>query len=393
MPEKKKIKKSTKTTDKRSSIKKSSPKKKDPLRVEPTRGEPQTMEELLAQTDYQIKGLKRGEIIKGKVVNITPKAVYMDIGAKMEGIVADREYEAAKDYIKQLEVGQELSARIKSPETDSGQILLSLRQASQTAVWENIRKASEKDETLEVKGREINRAGLMVDYQGLFGFIPNSQFSVKLIPQLKQLIGKTLKVKILEFDRDQRRLVLSERLVSEADKIKEITQIMKKVKIDQEYEGAISAILPFGLFVSIKVGKTDVDGLVHISEISWDKVENLDKMFKVGDKVKIKVIGLDPKENRLALSIKQLTEDPWLGKAKKHPAESHVKGKVTRLAAYGAFIEVEPGLEGLIHISKIPAETKIDIGDKVDCFVEAVEEDKRRLALGLVLKEKPIGYK
>ena len=144
---------------------------------------------------------------------------------------------------------------------------------------------------------------------------------------------------------------------------------------------------------SIKVGKTDVDGLVHISEISWDKVENLDKMFRVGDEVKVKVIGLDPKENRLALSIKQLTEDPWLGKAKKHPVDSHIKGKVTRLAAYGAFIEVEPGLEGLIHISKIPAETKIDVGDKVDCFVEAVEADKRRLALGLVLKEKPIGYK
>jgi small subunit ribosomal protein S1 len=351
------------------------------------------MEELLAQTDYQIKGLKRGEIIKGKIVNITPKAVYVDIGAKMEGIVTNREYEAAKDYIKQLEVGHELSARIKSPETDSGQILLSLRQASQTAVWENIRKASEEDKVLEVKGREVNRAGLMVDYQGLYGFIPNSQFSVKIIPQIKQMIGKTIKVKILEFDRDQRRLVLSERLVSEADKIKEITQIMKKVKIDQEHSGEISAILPFGLFVSMKVGKTEIDGLVHISEISWDKVENLEKMFKVGDKIKIKVIGLDPKENRLALSIKQLSEDPWLEKAKKYPADKHVKGKVTRLAAYGAFVEVESGLEGLIHISKIPAETKIDVGDTVNCFVEAVEADKRRLALGLVLKEKPIGYK
>jgi ribosomal protein S1 len=355
--------------------------------------EPQTMEELLQQTDYQIKGLKRGEEVTGKIVNITPKAVYIDIGAKMEGIVTDREFEAAKDYIKQLEVGQEITARIKSPETDYGQILLSLRQSSQEAVWKKIKKALANDEVLVVKGREINRAGLVVDYQGLYGFIPNSQFTVKLIPQLKQLIGKTIKVKILEFDRDQRRLVLSERLVSEAEKIKEITQIMKKVKVDQEYEGVISAILPFGLFVSIKVGKTDVDGLVHISEISWEKVENLEKMFKIGDKVKVKVIGLDPKENRLALSTKQLTADPWLKKAKKYPVDKHVKGKVTRLAAYGAFIEVEPGLEGLIHISKIPAETKIDVGDTVECFVEALEDDKRRLALGLVLKEKPIGYK
>jgi ribosomal protein S1 len=381
-------KKTTKTT-----VKKSLSKKKEPLGVKRPRGEPQTMEDLLAQTDYQIKGLKRGEEVTGKVVNITPKAVYFDIGAKMEGIVANREYEAAKDYIKKLAVGQEISIRVKSPETDSGQILLSLRQASQESVWKNIKKASENDETLEVKGREINRAGLLVDYQGLYGFIPNSQFSVKLMPQLKQLIGKTLKVKVLEFDRDQKRLVLSERLISEADKIKKITQIMKKVKLDQEYQGTVSAIPPFGLFVSIKVGKTEVDGLVHISEISWDKVENLEKMFKVGDEVKIKVIGIDPKENRLALSIKQLTKDPWLEKAKKYPVDKHVKGKVARLAAYGAFVEVEPGLEGLIHISKIPAETKIDVGDKVDCFVEAIEEDKRRLALGLVLKEKPIGYK
>ena len=355
--------------------------------------EPQTMEELLQQTDFQIKGLKRGEEVKGKIVNITSKAVYLDIGAKMEGIVTDKEYEAVKDYIRQFEIGQEISARIKSPETDSGQILLSLRQSSQEAVWKNIKKALENDEILEVKGREVNRAGLLVDYQGLYGFIPNSQFSVKLIPQLKQLIGKVIKVKILEFERDQRRLVLSERLVSEEDKIKEITQMMKKVKVDQEYQGMISALLPFGLFVSIKVGKTEIDGLVHISEVSWDKVESLERMFKVGDSLKVKVIGIDPKENRLALSIKQLTKDPWLEKAKKYPVDKHVKGKVTRLAAYGAFVEVEPGLEGLIHISKIPAETKIDVGDSVDCFVEAIEEDKRRLALGLVLKEKPIGYK
>lgn len=355
--------------------------------------EPQTMAELLQQTDYQIKGLKRGEEVIGKIVNITPKVVYLDIGAKMEGIVTDREYEAAKDFIRQLEIGQEISARIKSPETDSGQILLSLRQSSQEAVWKNISQASENDEILVVKGREVNRAGLVVDYQGLFGFIPNSQFAVKLIPQLKQLIGKTIKVKILEFERDQKRLVLSERLVSEEEKIKEITQMMKKVKIDQEYQGIVSAILPFGLFVVIKEGKTEVDGLVHISEISWDKVENLEKIFKLGDGVKVKVIGIDQKENRLAFSMKQLTDDPWLEKAKKYPVDKHVKGKVTRLAAYGAFIEIEFGLEGLIHISKIPAETKIDIGDTVDCFVEAIEEDKRRLALGLVLKEKPIGYK
>ncbi len=352
------------------------------------------MEELLAQTDHQIKGLKRGEEVTGKVVNITSKAVYVDIGAKTEGIVTNREYEAVKDYIKnQLKIGDKISAQVRSPETDSGQILLSLRQASQTAVWENIAKAQENDETLEVRGKEINRAGLMVDFQGLYGFIPNSQFSVKQLPQIKELINKIIKVKVIEFDPDKKRLIFSERAVSEAEKIKKFTQIVKKVKTGGEYEGEILAIFPFGLFVQISVGKDKVDGLVHISEISWDKVENLEKMFKIGDKIKVKVIGIDPKENRLALSIKQLTKDPWLEKAKKHPAESRVKGKVTRLAAYGAFVEIEPGLEGLIHISKIPAETKIDVGDTVDCFVEALEENKRRLALGLVLKEKPIGYK
>ena len=355
--------------------------------------EPQTMEELLAQTDSQIRGLKRGETVTGKIVNITPRAVFVDIGAKTEGIVVEREYEAVKDYIKQLEVGQEITARIKSPETDSGQILLSMRQASQEVVWKKIREAQEKSETLEVKGKESNRAGLVVDYQGVYGFVPGSQFSVKLLPKIKEQIGKTLQVKVIEFDPEEKRLIFSERMVSEADKIKKITQLLKKVKIDQEYEGTISAILPFGLFVSIKIDKEPIDGLVHISEISWEKVEELEKMFKVGDKVKVKVIGIDPRENRLALSIKQLTKDPWMGRVKKYPVDKHVKGKVSRLAAYGAFVEVEPGLEGLIHISKIPAETKIDVGDKVDCFVEAIEEDKRRLALGLVLKEKPIGYK
>lgn len=357
------------------------------------RGEPQTMEELLQAHPDQFRGLKRREVVTGKIVNITPKAVFVDIGAKTEGIVVDKEFDAVEDYIKQLQVGQEISAQIKSPETDSGQILLSLRRAIQESVWQNISDAYKNNQPLEVKAREVNRAGLMVDYQGIFGFIPNSHLSVKLLPNLNQQIGQNLKVKVIEFDPAERRLVFSERLISEADQMGKITQILKNVKIDQEYEGIIFAILPFGLFVRITIEKTEIDGLVHISEISWEKVEDLSKLFRVGEKVKVKLVGIDPKDNRVSLSMKQLTPDPWLEQVKKYPVDTHIKGKVSRLVAYGAFIEIEPCLEGLIHISKIPAETKIDVGDKIDCFVEAIEPDKRRLSLGLVLKEKPIGYK
>lgn len=355
--------------------------------------EPQTMEELLSQTGYVPRGLKRGEKVEGKVTQITSKAIFLDIGAKSEGIIVDKEYELAKDFIKTLKAGNKVEARVLSPEDKSGQILLSLRGLAQKAAWENLLKKKKTGEEIEVRGKEVSRGGLVVETSGILGFIPTSHLRSSWQTKLGTLVGQKMKVKIIEADETQNRLICSEKAVSEAEKLAKTAKILKKVKIGEVFSGEVVGIAPFGIFVQIKRDEFELEGLVHISEASWEKVEDPNKLFSVGDKVKVMVIGIDEESFRLALSIKKLVPDPWQEKVKKYKVDSQVSGKVIRLAPYGAFVELEEGVEGLLHISKIPAEKKINVGDKVSCFVEAVEPEKRRLSLGLVLKKKPVGYK
>ena len=354
---------------------------------------PQTMEELLASTNYQFKGLKRGQTVTGVIKSIAPKTVLIDVGGKTEGIIAEREFESARDFIKNLKVGDELSLQVLNPESESGQALLSLRKTAFSTAWKQLAEIRENGDEIEVLVSSVGRNGLMIQAYGLNGFIPNSQIGSQYMGKLNELVGKKIKVKPVEVDEMSEKLLFSERAVSEKEKIAEIEAALESVKIDEEHDGKISGVTPFGVFVQITLGKTPVEGLVHISEIAWEKVDDPNILLKVGDEVKVKVIGVDKEAGRLALSLKQLTTDPWIEQAKKYTPDKHVKGKVLKLTAFGAFVELEPNLTGLLHISKIPAEKKIDVGDTVSCFVEAVEIDKRRISLGLVLTEKPVGYK
>lgn len=354
---------------------------------------PQTMEELLATTDYQVKGLHRGETIVGKVAAIAGRTVFIDIGAKTEGVILDREYEAARDFIKNLKIGEEIVCQVYNPESDSGQILLSLKRTALSSAWQKLTQVKERNEEIEVLVSEVGRSGLMVSVFGLSGFLPNSQLGASLAGKTGELVRQRIKVKIIEADQENEKLIFSEKAVSEKEKMAQASQAMAKVKAGEEYEGTVIDLTNFGVFVQILVGKIPIEGLVHISEIAWEKVDDPHLMLKAGEKVKVKILNVDKEAGRLALSIKQLAKDPWLTLVAKYQPETHLKGKVSKLTAYGAFVEFEPGLTGLLHISKIPPEQKIEVGDEVACFVEGVEPDKRRLSLGLALTEKPVGYK
>ncbi|MDP3955510.1 MAG: S1 RNA-binding domain-containing protein [bacterium] len=362
-------------------------------KVNSPKNNPQTMEELLVSTGYQFKGFKRGQTVEGVVASIAAKTVLIDVGGKTEGIIAEREFETARDFIKNLKVGDKLSLQVINPESEAGQVLLSLRKTAFSTAWKQLAQILENGDEVEVLVSSVGRNGLMIQAYGLNGFIPNSQIGSHYLGKLNELVGKKIKVKPVEVDEMSEKLLFSERAVSEKEKIAEIEAALELVKIDEEYDGKISGVTPFGVFVQINLGKTPVEGLVHISEIAWEKIDDPNILLKVGDEVKVKVIGVDKEAGRLALSLKQLTTDPWVEQAKKYTPDTHIKGKVLKLTAFGAFVELEPNLTGLIHISKIPAEKKIDVGDTVSCFVEAVETDKRRISLGLVLTEKPVGYK
>lgn len=359
------------------------------------RSEPKTMEQLLAQSDYQLRGWRRGDLVEAMVVEKTKSALYLDIGGKTEGMLIDRELKAAKDFIKGLKVGDKVTAVITQVENDKGQTLMSLKRAAFESLWSEFEKKLETGETIKVQGREANRGGLVVDVRGLQGFVPTSQFGTHLKGKLDSLIGRTLDVKVTEVNREKNRLILSEREISEAALLKDQQKTLKKVKIGDAFAGVITGIMPFGFFVKVtpKGSKISLEGLVHISEVSWEKVEDLSKFYKQGDEVKVKVLSVDQKSGKLNLSIKQLTPDPWQGIEKKYAPDTQAKGEIVRVAPFGVLVKLEPGIEGLIHISKIPIEKSIKIGDKVNCFIESVNPEHRRISLGLVLKEKPVGYK
>jgi small subunit ribosomal protein S1 len=382
MPAGRRAKSSTKT-----SVKKVSKKSK-------AKKEPQTMDELLAQTGYQPRGLSRGETIEGTVTEKTKRALFIDFGGKSEGIVVEKELKLAQDLIEKIEVGDKIKAVVYQAENDQGQILLSLRKEALEKRWRDFEEKLKTGETVKVVGHDVNRGGLVVEVSGTQGFIPASQFGSKYAGKIEELIGKTLKVKPIEVNREKNRLIFSEKEVSEAKVMAAQAKALKGIKIGDSFDGVVTGVMPFGLFIKIKTkDDTELEGLVHISEISWEKVDNPADHYKERDEVKVKVLAIDKKSGRLNLSIKQLTDDPWAGVKKKYKVEARVKGKVVRLAPFGAFVNLEPGIDGLIHISKIPAEKSLKVGDQVNCYIESIDPEARRMSLGLVLKEKPVGYK
>lgn len=354
-----------------------------------------TMGKLLEKFGGKVEALKRGQRIKGIVVEKTPKRVMIDINRKSEGVVAEKAFIEAKDYIKTLEVGDEVAASVIIPETPEGYTILSLRGAQEESAWEKLNRAQNENSPIVVLGKSSMSSGVMVEFSGLTGFIPGSQIGKGLSDNPRDLVGEHFKVKVLELDRSANKIVLSEREVSDAEDIKLVKKAISNVKIGDVFEGTVTNIMNFGCFVEIKIkiekDEVAVEGLVHVSEMSWDKVENISKICEEGTIVKVKVIGVDP--GRLSLSMKQAQDDPWKKADRKYNVDSKHKGKVTKLSDFGAFISLEPGIEGLLHMTKIPPGTRLDKGQEVDVYVEEINSKVRKLSLGLVLTAKPLGYK
>ena len=360
-------------------------------------GAPTTMAELLAATKHKINTYKRGDVVKGRVAAVVGRTMFVDVGGKTEGILGDREFDMAREYLESLKVGDEVSGVVISQENDSGQIILSLKRAADDSRWKSFEEAHENGTTITVKGREVNKSGLLVDAEGLVGFIPSSQFSRELSESPSTLVGKPIKVQVIEVDREQNRLVLSEKAVTEAVEIEERKKLLKLVKIGTSYDGTVTGIVPFGAFIQVTVGKgakaVELEGLVHISEISWEKVDDVHTVLKEGQEVEVQVIGIDEATGKLALSLKKMSDDPWKEIVKDYPVDSKHNGKVVKVAPYGVFVNLKSGIEGLIHASKMPAEAAFKEGQELEVFIESIDTEKRRLSLGVVLTAKPVDYK
>ena len=337
-----------------------------------------TMAELLASAKGKVVGFSSGQKVKGKVLAKDRKSLILDIGGKSEGQVSEKAFAEVRDFVKGLKVGDEVWATVLVPETKDGVVLLSLRGAAQDASWGKLTRIQKTKESIYVLGRGVNPSGVTVEVEGLLGFIP-----------------KYFKAQIIEVGKSVNKVVLSEKEVSEASDIRLEKEASEKVKEGEIYDGVITTVANFGCFVKIGVEvdkkKVFVEGLVHISELSWSKVKNPSDIYSEGDKVKIKAIGL--KGGKLSFSIKAAEADPWEKADAKYKPESKVSGIATKVSDFGVFVEVEPGIEGLIHTTKIPPGKRLREGEKVNCYVENIDTKARKLSLGLVLTSKPIGYK
>lgn len=358
-----------------------------------------TMDDLLAMPENTVVVAKKGETIIGTVTGIDNKAVRVDIGSKTEGLVTEREYDLARDYISELKIGDKVEVTIFSTENSQGQVLLSLKHAALDARWDYFAETMEKSEVLEAKGVEINKGGLIVVVNGVRGFVPSSQFGKELVGKFQTLKGKSFKVKAIEVDREKNRLIFSERHVSEEKELAQKEQAISSLETGKIYEGVVSGVMHFGLFVTVEVpieGKESVghvEGLVHISEISWEKVNHPKDFHQVGDRIQVKVLGQDERTGKLNLSIKQLRDDPWIGIDTKYPVGTTLAGKVSRVESFGVFVNIDQGIDGLIHNSKLESSHNFKKGDDVTVYVESVSPDQKRMSLSPVMTERPVEYR
>jgi ribosomal protein S1 len=348
--------------------------------------------------------LKRGQKVEGTVATISKKMVLIDIGAKTEGVVSGEDLAEAYDVLKELKEGERVSAYVKFPENDQGQIILTLKQAADENRWYKYKKIMEEEKEVDVMGLEVNKGGMVVKIGEIRGFVPTSQFGEKFLGNMEALLNKTFKVRVIEVDKDQNRLIFSEKLVSDFEALAKKGEALEMVGVSDKFEGTVSGIMPFGVFVTVNVpmkgqsttGESEVakvEGLIHISEISWEKVEDPNVMFKVGQEVHVQVIGIDKGAGKLNLSIKQMSGDPWSTVETHYAIGTKHKGKVVRIAPYGVFVNFDKGVDGLIHVSKKPADKEFKMGETVEVFVENLDVKARRMSLGVVLTEVPVAYK
>lgn len=351
-----------------------------------------SMQELLNEKAMP-KGFSNGDVLEGIIVSVSNSEVLVDVGAKSEGIIAGKELSGEFGSYKNLKKGETVLVTVLKAEDHRGYLVLSLRKAEKEKHWRDLQNLFRDGTPLEVNTVEYNKGGVLVEVKGLRGFVPISHLSKahfaefnKIVAEVGlrdvnkkiiEVLGKTLRVKVIEVSKEQNRIVLSEKELESAKLEKEVREKLKSIKVGDTLKGFVIAILPFGVLVDCD----GVDGLVHISEVSWEKVSDLNDIFKVGGKIEVRVISIEEKEGKLGLSIKELSKNPWGDIVKKYPVGTIIKGKVSKVMPFGAFVEVEPGIEGLIHISETAG--PLNVNDKVSAMVISVEAENQKLALSV----------
>ncbi|MBP1721545.1 MAG: ribosomal protein, partial [Deltaproteobacteria bacterium] len=334
--------------------------------------------------DSTIKDLKEGEIVQGEIIQVTQDHVIVDVGYKSEGRIPIAQFKDREGNVT-VKVGDSVRVYLEQWEDDDGEIVLSKDKADQLRVWEEINKVIEKDGVIEGKVNALIKGGLAVDI-GVQAFLPGSQVDLHPVRDLSVLIGKIFKFKVLKFNKKRGNIVLSRRALLEKEREKLRKETISTLKEGDIIEGMVKNITDYGIFVDLG----GIDGLLHITDISWGRVTNPSELFKVGERIKVKVINFDRENERVSLGYKQIRPDPWTKAEEKYPVGARIKGRIVNITNYGAFIELEEGIEGLIHISEMSWIKKmkhpsqlLSIGDVVEAMVLDLDVQRKRISLSL----------
>jgi small subunit ribosomal protein S1 len=344
-----------------------------------------TMEDLLREDQNSIRALAHGDIVDGVVVRVDPDEVLVDIGAKSEGIISNRELSARGEQPVTLNSGDQVKVYIIQPEDEHGNVVLSLRKARAEGIWQAVAEKESEGEILDAEVREQNKGGLIVNIMGLRGFLPSSQVARQFSGNLMELVGTKIPVKILEVNRKRNRLIVSQRAAQDEDRARLREELFEKLKVGDVITGKVSGVTSYGAFVNLG----GADGLIHISELSWDRINNVSDVLTVGDELSVKVIKLDPELSRISLSLRQMSQDPWDTIENQFPPGKAVPGIVTKTKKYGAFLQIADGVEGLLHISELSwdhverTEDVLKVGEEVEVMVLSADKVRRRISLSL----------
>jgi 4-hydroxy-3-methylbut-2-enyl diphosphate reductase len=344
-----------------------------------------TMEDFLRADEEAFGTPKHGDIVDGVVVRVDADEVLVDIGAKAEGIISGKELGFRGDPDQELSPGDVIKVYVLQPENEEGNVVLSRRRAVAETTWITAAEKQESGEVIEAEVREQNKGGLIVNVLGLRGFLPSSQVGRAAANSLEGLVGERIWVKVLEVNRKRNRLIVSQKAAEDEDRARRREDLFSRIGVGNVVTGNVSGVTSYGAFVDIG----GADGLIHISELSWDRVSRVTDVLQLGEKVDVKVIKLDPDQNRISLSLRQLQQDPWERFVSTVPVGSIVEGTVTKTKKYGAFLQVMAGIEGLLHISELSwdhvdkTEDVLKVGEEVQVKVIGVDTARRRVSLSL----------
>ncbi len=338
--------------------------------------------ELLEMYDETLSDLKEGEIVQGTVLGVSRDDVIVDVGFKSEGIIPMSEF----SEVGQIKVGDTIDVFLEAVEDQNGQLVLSKQKADFLRVWDNIRIAHESGSL--VPGRLVRRikGGIVVDLFGVDAFLPGSQIALRQVPNFDELIGQQMDVKIIKLNKNRRNIVVSRRVVLEVEREELRQKLLKEIEVGQVREGVVKNITDFGIFIDLG----GVDGLLHITDMSWGRVSHPSEMVSLGETINVKILDFDKETGRISLGLKQLTPYPWENIEEKYPVGKRVKGTVVSLTDYGAFVELERGIEGLIHISEMSWTQHIkhpsklmQVGEEIEAVVLSVDKENEKISLGI----------